>query len=224
MITKKTVRLLLDITITVILLCSYAYRITGDKAHEWIGITLFLCITLHIIINLKWFKTIFKGAYNPRRIIMTTVNILLAVDFAILLITGLSHSRTLLSFLHLSGSMVLRQIHTAAAYWSIILTAVHIGIHWGLFINAVMGKVRNEKKLLFGIIMRILAIALFAFGVWSSFDRDIFSKLFLGFSFDYWSPEKPIILFFVETISIMSIYIFTAYYCLKIIEVIKNRR
>jgi hypothetical protein len=214
---KQTVRLTLDIAMTIILLCSYAYRITGDTAHEWTGIVLLLIFIIHIIINYKWFKLIFNGAYNPHRIIMTGVNLFLAIDFAILFITGLSHSRTVLSFLHLSGSITLRQVHTTAAYWGLILIAVHIGIHWRIFINFIIGITENKIKFPCVIIMRILSIALVVFGVWSSFDRDIFAKLFLGFSFDYWPPERPIVLFFTETISIMGVYIFTTYYFMNLL-------
>jgi hypothetical protein len=68
------------------------------------------------------------------------------------------------------------------------------------------------------IIMRVLAFALAVFGVWSSFDRDMFSKLFRGFSFDYWPEERPAILFFAVNLSIMAVYSFVAYYALKGLE------
>jgi hypothetical protein len=66
--------------------------------------------------------------------------------------------------------------------------------------------------------MRVLAFALAVFGVWSSFDRDMFSKLFRGFSFDYWPEERPAILFFAVNLSLMAVYIFVAYYTLKGLE------
>jgi phosphotransferase system glucose/maltose/N-acetylglucosamine-specific IIC component len=65
---------------------------------------------------------------------------------------------------------------------------------------------------------RILAFLFAVFGVWSSFDRDMFSKLFLGFSFDYWPEERPAVLFFVVTLSIIAVYVFMAYYTLKMWE------
>jgi phosphotransferase system glucose/maltose/N-acetylglucosamine-specific IIC component len=64
--------------------------------------------------------------------------------------------------------------------------------------------------------MRVLAFALAAFGVWSSFDRDMFSKLFLDFSFDYWPEERPEILFFAVNLSLMAMYVFVTYYVVKL--------
>jgi hypothetical protein len=150
---------------------------------------------------------------------MTAVNLLLVLAMATLVITGLLHSRTVLAFLHLPGGMMLRHIHTTAAYWCLPLIGVHIGLNWGVILNAfrkmakINGEIRTRK-----IIMRVLAFALAAFGVWSSFDRDIFSKLFLGFSFDYWPEERPAVLFFVVNLSLMGVYVFVTYYALALLE------
>jgi hypothetical protein len=51
-----------------------------------------------------------------QRGVMTAVNFWIALAFAAFIITGLLHSRTMLAFLHLPGGMMLRQIHTTAAY------------------------------------------------------------------------------------------------------------
>jgi uncharacterized membrane protein len=65
------------------------------------------------------------------------------------------------------------------------------------------------------VIARVFALLFAAFGVWASFDRDMFSKLFLGFSFDYWDGERPAIIFFAAMLSVMGIYVFATYYALK---------
>jgi uncharacterized membrane protein len=67
------------------------------------------------------------------------------------------------------------------------------------------------------VIARALALLFATFGVWASFDRDMFSKLFLGFSFDYWDEERPAIIFFAAMLSIMGIYVFATYYTLKVL-------
>jgi uncharacterized membrane protein len=150
---------------------------------------------------------------------MTAVNILLLLSMTALIITGLLHSRTVLVFLRLPGGMIIRLIHTTAAWWGIILIAVHVGLHWGIIMNTFrkLLKIREENRIR-KIAMRIVALAVVTFGVWSSFDRDMFSKLFLGFSFGYWPEERPAILFFAAILSIMGMYIFIAYYALKVFD------
>jgi hypothetical protein len=209
---KFVLRLLIDFAMTSLLLCAHAYRITGDTAHEWIGISVFALFICHNIINWRWYKNIFRGKYTLRRTITAIVNIALVFTMAALIATGFIHSRAVLAFLHLPGGMVLRQIHTTAAYWGLPLTGIHAGLHWGMFTRVI------SKNHLIITSARIFAFLFAAFGVWSSFDRDIFSKLFLGFSFDYWPDERPAILFFGVMLSIMAVYIFAAYYALKRLE------
>jgi hypothetical protein len=209
---KQKLCIALDIAMTILLVVAYAYRIIGDIAHEWIGVSVFVLFIAHNFINSRWYKNIGRGAYTARRVILTTVNALLALTMVTLFVTGFMQSRIILSFLNLPGSMVLRQIHTTAAYWGLPLIGVHIGLHWGIFTKFI------SKNRLIICITRILAFLFAVFGVWSSFDRDLFSKLFLGFSFDYWSEERPAVLFFVVTLSIMAVYVFMAYYTLKILE------
>jgi hypothetical protein len=154
-----------------------------------------------------------------RRGVMTVVNLLLAFAMITLIITGLLHSRTILAFLHLPGGMILRLAHTTAAYWCLLLVGVHIGLHWGMIMNAFRKMLKtNGKNRTRKMIARIGGIAVAGFGVWSSFDRDMFSKLFLGFSFDYWPEERPAVLFFAVNLSIVGLYVISAYYALAALE------
>jgi hypothetical protein len=195
------------------------YRATGDVAHEYIGIAVFVFLAAHNVVNYRWYKNIFKGTYNLRRSVLTAVNVLLAVAFTALIITGLLHSRTVLAFLHLPGNMVLRHIHTSAAYWCLPLIGVHLGLNWGIILNAFRNIAKiNSVNRVRNMLMRVLAFMLAAFGVWSSFDRDMFSKLFLGFSFDYWPEERPAVFFFAVMLSIMGVYVFITYYALALLE------
>jgi hypothetical protein len=220
---KLAVRLIIDLTMTVLLICAYAYRIIGDTAHEWIGISVFALFITHNTINWRWYKNIFKGKYTLRRTITTIVNIILVFTMATLIITGLMHSRAVLAFLHLPGGMVLRLVHTTAAYWGLPLIGIHLGLNWGMIINGIRKMAGITQKSRPGVIIaRVLAFLFAAFGVWASFDRDIFSKLFQGFSFDYWDEKRPAIIFFAAMLSIMGIYVFVTYYTLKLLG--KKRR
>jgi hypothetical protein len=215
---KLVTRLVIDLAMTLLLLCAYAYRIIGDTAHEWIGVSVFTLFIAHNIINWRWYKNIFIGKYTLRRTITAIVNIALAFTMVTLIVTGLMQSRTILAFLHLPGGMVLRQIHTTAAYWGLPLIGIHLGLNWNGFINGMkkMTGIASENRVR-SIIARVFGFLFTAFGIWSSFDRDMFSKLFQGFSFDYWPEERPPILFFTAILSIIGIYVFVTYYVFRIL-------
>jgi hypothetical protein len=76
------------------------------------------------------------------------------------------HSRTVLAFLRLPGGMMLRQIHTTAAYWCLPLIGAHLGLNWSIILNAFrkMAKINYENRAR-KTITRILAFVLAAFGV-----------------------------------------------------------
>jgi hypothetical protein len=51
------------------------------------------------------------------------------------------------------------------------------------------------------IILRIFALCIAGYGVWASFDRDMWPKSFLGFSFDLWTPNRASILFYTSNLA-----------------------
>jgi len=215
---KQKLRIALDIAMIAMLLCAYNSRLARETAHIYIGIALFILFAIHIFINRNWFKIIFKGKYAPHRIVMTVINISLALAVVTLMITGILEARWKDSFLQCEGEITLRQLHTTTAYWFWPLIGVHLGLHWGAFTKFI------GKNFFFVLAVRILACLFAVFGVWSFFDRDMFAKLFLGFSFDYWPTERPIILFFAETISIIGLFVFVTYYFVKLNFWLKNRK
>jgi glucan phosphoethanolaminetransferase (alkaline phosphatase superfamily) len=211
-------RLIIDFAMTVLLLCAYAYRITGDAAHEWIGIAVFASFAVHNMINWRWYKSIFKGKYTLRRTIAAIVNISLAFTMAALFVTGLLQSRTVLAFLRLPGDMLLRQTHTAAAYWGLPLIGVHAGLHWEMIMNGFRKMTRvSGSSPARTVTLRAISVMIAVYGIYASFDRDMGSKLFLGYSFDYWNPDRPAILFFTSNLAIMGVYVCVTHYALKLL-------
>jgi hypothetical protein len=213
---KQTLRIALDIAMIAILLFAYNTLLARETAHIFIGVALFILFTVHIFINRYLFIIIFKGSYIHRRILLTVINGLLLLTAATLVITGILEALWVPSFLNIENGITIRQIHTTAAYWLLPLIGVHLGFHWRMFSKYI------SKSIFIITIMRILAFLFFVFGVWSFIDRDMFAKMFLGFSFDYWSQEKPIILFYAQTLSIMGIFVFATYYLLKLIVWLKT--
>ena len=217
-VTKQTLRFALDSAMIVLLVCGWAYRITGDTAHKVIGIGIFVLFSAHIFVNRRWFPRIFKGVYTPYRMLTTAVNAALTAAAATVIITGALEAVRPPSFLFIESGITAREIHTAAAYWLLPLTGIHLGFHWGM-----VSRFMRKNSLIIAV-TRIAAFPCAAFGAWSFVDRDMFAKLFRGFSFDYWPVERPAVLFFAETLSILCIFVFTAYYCIRLVNRLKNRR
>ena len=55
---------IVDVCMTVLLLCLMAYQVTGEALHEWIGIGMTVLVIIHQLLNRKWYGALFKGKYN----------------------------------------------------------------------------------------------------------------------------------------------------------------
>ena len=58
---RMMVRRIVDICMTILLLCLMAYQVTGEEAHEWIGMVMTALVVVHQILNRRWYGAIFKG-------------------------------------------------------------------------------------------------------------------------------------------------------------------
>ena len=94
------IKRIVDVCMTVLLLCLMAYQVTGEALHEWIGIGMTVLVIIHQILNRKWYGAIFKEKYNPYRIVTTVVNIALLLAFALTAFCGMSMSGHAVPFLY----------------------------------------------------------------------------------------------------------------------------
>jgi hypothetical protein len=77
----------------------------------------------------------------------------------------------------------------------------------------ISGKNRIRTAVLY-----LIAIIIVVYGVKSSFDMDIGSKLFMRFTFGYWDFENAAAGFFLAYISILGLYTAVTYYALELLQ------
>jgi len=213
-------KMIIDFVMTILMLAEMAYRFTGNIFHEIAGVSLFVLFIVHNILNRRWYKTIFRGKMNVRRILNIAVNILLLVMMLVLMISAMPISRTIFAFMHIQNNgLIARQIHTLAAYWGLILMAIHVGMHWEM----VMGGVRKMigitgKSRIRTIVLQVFAVIIVVHGVQSSFDKNVGSKLILYSTFDILNSDESVRKLFFDYLSIVGTYIFGTYYVLKIVR------
>jgi len=212
------VRLFVDLIMTVLLVAAMACRVTEVTVHELAGISVFALLCFHLVLNRRWFRNIIHGKYNIFRILNTALDLLLFVSMAALLISSVPGSRVVFKFFAVKGSLFARQVHVASAYWCFILISVHIGLHWKMIMNAArrMTGIASASRVR-AISLRIAALLIFAFGVRASFDRNVWSKLIMYYSFDTWDPNGSAIGFIFANLAIMGMYICATHYALKFV-------
>lgn len=130
---KQRGRMIIDIAMTVMLLCQMAYMLVGEDLHEWMGTAMFVLFIAHHVVNRRWYGNLFKGRYTPFRVMQVIVNVLLLLAMLGLMVSGIIMSRIVFDFLPIEGGTAFaRTVHMLASYWGFILMSMHLGMHWGM--------------------------------------------------------------------------------------------
>lgn len=218
-------RLALDFIAVGLLLAALAYWWLDNRTHELIGTAMFLLVIVHNVFNRWWYGTIRKGRRAPRALMTTVLNLSLLAVMLTLLITSLMISRDVFGFLALDGGFTLREIHKLVSYWAMIIVSIHLGLHWSM----VMGAVRGALGVAKGnggrtLALRMIAAAIVACGVDSSFEMTIGSKLVLQPTLDMWDFEASTLGFFARYASIIGLYAVLAHYAVAWMQDGRRRR
>jgi len=201
-------RIIIDMLMVVILPFLMAYELIGSAFHEWVGSFMFILFIIHNIFNYKWYKALFKGKYTPYRVISTTVNILLFIIMLSLMISGIILSKHIFTFLPLhKASSPARILHITAAYWGYVLMSVHIGFHWNMALKAVL----IPKP-----VFNILRAAVFIYGIYAFYSRQIGSYMFLKSQFVFFNFDEPMALFIADYVAVMILFAGIGYYTAKL--------
>jgi hypothetical protein len=204
---------MLDFVAVGLLLAALAYWWLDNRTHELIGTAMFLLVIVHNVFNRWWYGTIRKGRRAPRGLMTTVLNLSLLAVMLTLLITSLMISRDLFVFMSLDGSFTVREIHKLASYWAMIIVSIHLGLHWSMVMGAVRGALGVAKGN-WGrtLALRMIAAAVVACGVDSSFEMTIGLKLVLQPTLDMWDFEASTLGFFAHYAAIVGLYAVLAHY------------
>jgi Na+/proline symporter len=212
-------RLAFDLVAAGLLLLGLAYWWLGNAVHELAGTGMFLLVMVHNVFNRRWYGRISKEKRHGRGLFNVGLTLLLLIAMLALLVTSVLISNTLSGFMSAYGGFTVRQIHTLAAYWVLVIVSVHLGLRWPMII----GVARN----LFGIskasatrtlTLRATAIVIAIHGVWSSFELGLGTKLAMQTTLDWWNFEEAVLGFFIHCIAITGLYITLTYYGMKWIQ------
>ena len=197
------IKRIVDVCMTVLLLCLMAYQVTGEVLHEWIGIGMTVIVLIHQILNRKWYGAIFKGKYNSYRIATTVVNIALLLSFALTAFCGMSMSGHAVPFLYgMTKATFARRMHLSMSYWAFVLMGMHLGMHIPVMFARL--KLTDKMKTVISAALCVVAgIGLFLF-----IRNGIPDYLFFRIPFAFFDYEKAGISVFIENILMLLFWAF----------------
>lgn len=186
------VKITLDILMALVFVLLFNKNaIAGITFHEIAGLTIGLAFIIHIIINFKWVKQITIKFFNSKVKLKTRIgyiiDLLLLIDMALIIGTGISISKVLFSGVFKSSGN--QSLHISLSYMALLLIGIHIGLHWGWVINVFKNTFKISKKgMTCKIINAVIVISLFAFGSYNIYSNSYFTKIIPGSSVSQQGP------------------------------------
>lgn len=215
---KMIAKIVVDIAMTIALLLLMTYELIGQAAHEWIGIGMFMLFAVHHILNGKWSRNLLKGKYTALRIMQTALVVLVLLSMIGSMVSGVILSRHALSFLPIDGGHAFaRTLHMLSGYWGFVLMSLHLGFHW-IMMMGMAGKLLKNSSEIRKWILRAIAVLIVGYGMYAFIKRDIGSYMLLRNQFVFFDFEEPVILFMLDYIAVMGLFVTISYYfsmCLK---------
>ena len=204
-------RMTIDITMTIlsIILMGGNYLFPADIVHEILGVGLFVLWALHIILNRRWYGAIFKGKYNPYRVMQTVINCCILICTIFLMISGIILSNHIFTFLNIQGGLGFARIaHLLASHWYYLFMSLHIGLHVGRLFQNITTK----------IIPRIILALICAYGIYAFIARGVWKYLILQQQFFFFDLERGYILFALDYISIIILFATISHFIAKLLK------
>lgn len=212
---KTTLKIIIDIVMTILLMLLMPFELIGRAAHEWIGVGMFVLVIIHHILNRSWEKNIFKGKYSPYRIMQLTLVFLVFLSMAGSMFSGILISRVVFASLPIRGGYAFaRNLHMISAYWGFVVMSLHLGLHWSIM-TGIARKFVKKSSAVRNWGLRGIAILIAGYGVYAFFKRDIGSYMLLKNPFVFFDFDEPLFFFMIDYVAVMGLFVCIGHYIAK---------
>lgn len=171
---KNILKFILDAVMGIVFALLFNTQVLGGLTfHEIAGLAIGGAVVFHLLLNAKWIKKVTIGIFSPKTKAKNRVsyilNVLLLVDLAIIIVTGVLISKVLFPTLATGvNNHSLATLHTATSYIGLALIGIHVGLHrqWIISTCRTVFKIKSHSTAR-TVVANVLAIALLVFGLYS---------------------------------------------------------
>ena len=202
---KSKIKKIIDIVMTILFIVLMGYYVTDNKIHEILGTITFILFIIHHILNIKWYKSIFKGKHNFQRTFHIILNLLLFIAMVGMMVSGIMISADVFAFLDIPTTMFGRRLHMLSTSWGFVLMAIHVGLH----ISA---------------LMYFVLVLLAGLGIYSFINLRVWEDMFLMNDFKFFDYEQSPILFYLKYLLVLIAIALVIYIIFSFIRKVKNRK
>lgn len=218
---KNKVKMIIDIAMTILFIILMGYYVTDSAVHEILGTITFILFILHHIINIKWYKSIFKGKHNFRRTFHIILNLLLFLAMVGMMVSGIMISADVFAFLDIPTTMFGGNLHMISTAWGFVLMGIHVGLHIAGFMNKLNKKMKNST---FEYVYYFILILLVGLGIYSFISLRLWEEMFLLVHFKFFDYEQSPLMFYLKYIVLLIAIILIIYWIFNFINKVKNKK
>jgi hypothetical protein len=208
---KLALRLAVDFTALALFLLALAYYWLDNATHEVMGTAMFVLLMAHNTFNRRWYGRV-PQREERRRSVDKLLVLGLLVAMVTLLVTSVMISQTVFVSVASPDAITARRIHVLAAYWALLLVAIHLGIRWRVVLNALHNMTGSSGGPLRAFALRLAGAGLAIAGIYASFQIGVGDKLTAQVSLEWWDFDESTWAFFVHHLAIVGLYAWLAHH------------
>ena len=136
-INRNKLNLFLDIALALAFVVEMEEGFTGQQYHEYLGVGIAVVFIVHIALHWRWVVQVTRQfirrlLYLHESRFKYLLNVVVLVDIALSIVSGILISNTLGFYLPLDGQVyeILRYVHIGSSRLSLLLIGLHIAVDW----------------------------------------------------------------------------------------------
>ena len=218
---KNKIKKIIDIIMTFLFIILMGYYVTDNDVHEILGTITFILFIIHHILNIKWYKGIFKGKHSFQRTFHIILNLLLFVAMLGMMVSGIMISANVFAFLDIPTTMFGGRLHMLSSSWGFVLMAIHVGFHITSLMNKLNKKMKNST---FEYVYYFILVLLVGLGIYSFINLKVWEDMFLVNDFKFFDYEQSPILFYFKYLLVLISIALVIYVIISFVRKVKNKK
>lgn len=194
----RKIKIIIDILMYLIFIVLMGHHITENLIHEILGTILFVLFIVHHILNIRFYKTMFKGKYTIKRVSIIMIDLLLLICMIGMIVSAINISSDVFAFLNVPTTIFGRKLHMISTSWGFVIMSIHLGLHLSVFINKLNEKMKDNT---FEYVYYLILILIGVFGIYSFIKLNFISDMFILNAFKYYDFNESFIIFYLKVIS-----------------------
>lgn len=175
------VKFSLDILMAILFTLLFKKMLFGIKFHEIAGLAIGGVVLVHCILNSKWIKAITIKLFSEKITIRTRIvyllDLLLLIDVAVIILSGIFISKVVFPNLRLESIPSLKGIHISASYIILMIIGIHLGLHWNWVMSIFKKIFKIPQNKILTYLSKALAVLVLLFGLYSLNSVGYFSRI-----------------------------------------------